>query len=346
MRRAYLAIGLPLALAACSAVLDFHELEGKPAAACAAADPHDADPHNCGSCGHDCLGGDCAAGRCQPVILARGLAGAAQVRADGDALFVATAGQLVRVPKSGAASAVIAVDEGLLNLAIFGGAVYVVGTAGAGRVSVDGGVLDRLDEDGLGDIAADADYAYRCTYAGAVKGKSVVSRRRHTDGARLDLAGQLTACETVQIGGGHVFYGESGPDDVGVWSVPSGGGVPVQLAPRAARRIAVDDAYAYFVQYHDSAVRRVPLGGGPDAVVASTSPVEVGPGDIVVDDAFVYWAVAKPAAEGGAVYRAPKTGGVAESIAGPIDSPRGVAVDSAAIYWTEDGAGTVTKLAR
>ena len=30
------------------------------------------DPHNCGVCGHDCLGGACNAGMCQPVMLASG----------------------------------------------------------------------------------------------------------------------------------------------------------------------------------------------------------------------------------------------------------------------------------
>jgi len=357
MRRPALGVAAAALLSACSFVLDFDELEaerapsspGGDAAICEPTGPHDADPKNCGACGHDCLGGACVGGRCQPVTLVSGLDGVAQLREGGDALFVTVPGanELARVPKAGGRFDVIAVEKNLFNLSVVGRWVYFASDVGAGRVSVDGSPVERLDDEGLGDITADDEFAYRCTYAGAVKRQGLLFRRRHSDGLRQTLAGELTACETVQLAGGAVVYGENGLQDVkGVWTVPRGGGIPVQLVSRPARRIAVDDAYAYFVQYYDGEVRRVPLTGGPDALVASTAPLQTGPGDIAVDDRYVYWVVAKPAAEGGSVRRAPKAGGPAESLVGEIDVPRGIVVDAAAVYWTEERAGTVRKLAK
>lgn len=59
------------------------------------------DPKHCGRCGHDCLGGGCKLGSCQPVRLASGLTEPAWIAVDGTHVYVATSGQISRVPKTG-----------------------------------------------------------------------------------------------------------------------------------------------------------------------------------------------------------------------------------------------------
>ncbi len=356
MARFAIAIVLCVALTSCWLGLDFEKLErGSPSrppappTECVADAPHDDDPRHCGACGHDCLGGACVGGRCQPVLLAQGLPGIAQIRELGDTLFatVPSGGKVVRVSKSGGAYDVLALDENAFNLAIADGRVYYTSAAGAARVSVNGGPIERLDGDGIGGIAADPTYSYRCVYGGGLAGKSRVERRRHDDGSLLVYASGFTGCETVELAGDAVLYGENGLAGAqGVWKAPREGGTPIELADRAARRIAADASDAYFIQYYDGDVRRVPLAGGPDVVVASTSPTQIGAGEIALDETYVYWVVAKPADEGGAVYRARKSGGSAEAFAGKVDSPLGITVDERAIYWTQDRAGVVMKLAK
>ena len=67
-----------------------------------------------------------------------------------------------------------------------------------------------------------------------------------------------------------------------------------------------------------------------------------GTGRVAVDATYAYWTEAYSYT----VRRAPKHGGVAETLAKVSGNPQGIAVDDAAVYWVDPGAQAVMKLAK
>ena len=72
--------------------------------------------------------------------------------------------------------------------------------------------------------------------------------------------------------------------------------------------------------------------------------------DLALDDAYVYFASHKGAADGAEISRVPKEGGAVEVLASGQSRPAGIAVDPSAVYWsclgTEDkkfSDGTLSK---
>lgn len=104
----------------------------------------------------------------------------------------------------------------------------------------------------------------------------------------------------------------------GVWRVPKCGGAIESLAPggRSPRSLRADNQNAYWVDYLDGTVNRVPLEGGP--VVRIASDAQTIPQSLVVDDQNVYWtslAVLGPDKPGlTSVFAQPKAGGPTQTL--------------------------------
>lgn len=320
-----------------------------PAPRCAADASFTADPANCGSCGHDCLGGGCAGGVCQPVTIANGLRGLGNIVVDGDDVFFATdeAKRTGKVSKEGGAVVDLAANINTFVLAVndtdlfFGGA----GT-NLRRTPRGGGAIDILADVDLGEVVTVPEAQFYCDYANARVGGGAFYRRA-LDGKVTKLLDGLSGCETIAVQGDWVYFGESKNNDGAqpkIRRAPRAGGTPMVLHEGSARRIAVDDTHVYYVNYYASDVRRIPLAGGDDELVAD-GRAEVRAGNVRVDGDFVYWTIEGSSGDGGGIYRVAKTGGTITTIASG-DDPVGLALDDRALYWAEKGSGEIVKLAR
>ena len=101
--------------------------------------------------------------------------------------------------------------------------------------------------------------------------------------------------------------------------------------------IAVDESHVYWTEFASSGpINRVPLNGGPVTLVnAGTGAGGTG---IAVDSASVYWA-STSGGGGGAISRAPKSGGALTFLAS-ANQPYDLAVDSSYVFWAEANGGS------
>jgi hypothetical protein len=102
---------------------------------------------------------------------------------------------------------------------------------------------------------------------------------------------------TIATDGKSVFYGQEEPTEAVVGSVPIDGGPPTILYTRPCEagdggavgtcvaRVATDGAFVYFTS-GDGFVRKVPVGGGAEVVIAAQ---QAHPFAVAVDDSCVYW---------------------------------------------------------
>jgi len=140
-----------------------------------------------------------------------------------------------------------------------------------------------------------------------------------------------------------------------LWGAPvAGGGASLLVAsqPFDMSHFAIDATSAYYTNWGDGTVAKVPLGGGSPTVLVEGQDT---PSVITVDATSVYWGNS----DTGAVMKAPIGGGTATLLAtGPVGI-RSITVDASSVYWTSTpigaestvskvplGGGSVTVLAR
>jgi hypothetical protein len=153
----------------------------------------------------------------------------------------------------------------------------------------------------------------------------------------------------VDQSGTNVYWTIGGMNG-GVFAKPFAGGNPAQLSyPNNVeddpRGLAVDQNYAYWVDFGSDAVGSVPLIGGSTNYLLT--PIAAGnmavnePLAITVDPAnpsTIYWVDSKS----GTVNQMPYGGGAVTQLASLRSSPWAIAVDSTSVYWIDYGmaAGT------
>lgn len=107
--------------------------------------------------------------------------------------------------------------------------------------------------------------------------------------------------------------------------------------------LTVDQDSVYWTEpglRQDIYVKKVSLSGGTVITLYSGTPhyYGIGPGDIVADEASVYWAT-NPGGGGGDLYKISKTGGTRTALAS-ANQPQDVAIDDLYLYWAENNCGT------
>jgi len=141
----------------------------------------------------------------------------------------------------------------------------------------------------------------------------------------------------------NVYYGE-----VAVMKVPLGGGTPTTLAAATAQAtiegIAVDANNVYWTEAGGSGggtVMKTTIATGGTVSTLAVLNSSVLPFDIVVVGGSVYWGEGNGGTTVGSVVRVSSTGGTPTTLASGLAGPQRLAVDSANVYWTDYGDGSV-----
>lgn len=100
-----------------------------------------------------------------------------------------------------------------------------------------------------------------------------------------------------------------------------------------ASGLASDGVHLFWLDHNACAIRRVPVGGGPEQTLWQNDPKDLGvcvggTTEIALDDKYVYWG-------GNSVQRLAKTGGARELIADgdAVRVVRDIEVDDTHVYW-------------
>lgn len=169
----------------------------------------------------------------------------------------------------------------------------------------------------------------------------------------------LGMCEPLQIGGpsGAEAIGVAVVGDHVVWSTgygqtlriadPIGGPMDEEFVSLSnnnfATRIAADDTHVYVLDYGGATVKRVSVPEGAVDLVTTVADGQAEFGGIVVGEDHVYFAMRTS----GGIWRAAKDLSQVdepEAVA-PALSPSDVAVDATHVYWSDNDAGEIRRLA-
>jgi hypothetical protein len=318
--------------------------------------------NNCGACGHGCLGGACSAGACQPVVLAT-LAGGCGLAIGLDATRVywsysnncaLSAGVIMSVPLSGGSPTTLFTGPGFLDLFVSEGDIYITNSLSQGSVygcpvagcgSSPPYVLGT-NEQGPGGIAVNSVDAYWADYGVGIK-----LNNRGGGGGSAEVVSDPQASGPIALDSNNVYwasYNSSTMNSGAISSTPlfqqPGSGTVHTLASAlpGPNGLVVDSSFVYFTTYVPATIKKVPLAGGSATTLAnlgatsSTSVVA-----LAVDGANVYWALNSTTLQACPL---PSCAGGPVTIAANRNGMAGIATDSSAIYWIENGA--VVKVAK
>ncbi|HEY0706686.1 MAG TPA: DUF5050 domain-containing protein [Polyangia bacterium] len=258
-----------------------------------------------------------------------------------------SAGSVMRAPKDGSqgpsaigrnqAPATVALDD-----------THIYWTT---RINSDGRVLRRLksgtttetvitDQDDPIGIALDADFVY---WTDADRG-GVYKRLKNDNKAPItELAtGQMRPWMIV-LSNDSVYW--TNRDGRAVMRVSKGGGTPQMLAASLndVFGIAIDDTAVFFRdadQNGQGRVMKLTLNGMQLQQLASTTGE--GARFLALDETNVYWTNGRN--RDGAIMTALKDGTGTMALVTSLPSPRGIAVDSTDVFWSNYGGATIMKI--
>jgi hypothetical protein len=341
------------------------------------------DPANCGRCGHDCLGGACSKGACQPVTLYTGDA-PVSIIVEGATLFLVVqsstpySGYVFRCMTAGCAASKQVLAQNL-NFPWFGakqGSQIYWANFGGSDASVDPGSVMGCSETGCPDgatlyspagggvdggenmsgLAVDGTYLYWVNVS-TVGSKTVFGGLYQC--VPGECAGTLTELGrttgfpfVVVVDGSHVYWIDSGPNEVLRCSLPSCGGNPqifakiVGAAPGepinfSGLALYGDNVY-WTAGVADGGVFTCPKSGcsGGATTVASG---QNDPAFVAVDDSGVYWANSA----GGSIMHCALSGCAKPTVLASAEAPYAIALDAVSVYFTDSsGFGAVLRVAK
>jgi hypothetical protein len=127
--------------------------------------------------------------------------------------------------------------------------------------------------------------------------------------------------------GGAVYYTDYVPDGGHVWKQQLSGGDPVALASDPSPRgLVVDDQYVFWTSTSANAIYRVPIGGGKSEPLALNQDAHM----LAADADHLYWSSEKD----NVVRKIAKIGGAGATDLSNYSTPREVAVDETAVYFS------------
>jgi hypothetical protein len=280
------------------------------------------------------------------TVLARGLAGSAALAIDRrNAYWIdETGGTLERVPKQGGITMLVFSGSGGsfgsgASVAVDDTDVYWTSTMPGGAAKTN--LLRRQDKNGgqPTTVTQSAGNAFSCVvldseYMYWVQGNAVF-RASKKGGAPAAVGGGLAGANCVAVDEKSAYVSLAGSDakqhgDGMIVAVPKNGGPAKVLVKdvHAPADVQVDATDAYWID-GDKVMKAPKAGGAATQLAQAPGPI----GDIVLDDASVYFTV--PGTKGdGSIGRIAKSGGAPTILASSQPAPTGIVVDDHSVYWT------------
>ena len=125
-----------------------------------------------------------------------------------------------------------------------------------------------------------------------------------------------------------------------VLEVALGSGEVSVLAEGSPQALAVDARYVYFAE-RESAIRRLPIGGGPTTTLASEGGWL---GGFAIDASHAYWTAHEGGEVSGTVMSVPLDGGEVTTLATGHGTSSGLAVDDEYLYFTDSDGGNLWRM--
>lgn len=281
------------------------------------------DPKNCGRCGHDCGASVCTASKCQPAELGN-VADAPlnHIIASGDFVFVATritlttqAGGIWRVPKKGGTPVKFADARYAQGMVVLADKLYFV---------VNDYVHNGVDQFGG---------LWSCPLAA-------------TPPCTPTLVKAAESPSGITIDNGKIYYGDSDGANGLMEYVPPAAPTIYRLGFGSFQNYYVDGPKAFYsVSFFNSPQRATLFEIYPDAGdVTELYRFEVSTADdgrlVGTKDALFFSAYQYNGAATGVMRRVPRAGGTPCNYGGTTNKrPYGIHIDSARIYWANQGEG-------
>ncbi|HEX8796294.1 MAG TPA: hypothetical protein VF765_35330 [Polyangiaceae bacterium] len=282
-------------------------------------------------------------------VLAKGLAGSAALAVDKrNAYWIDEAGgTLERVPKQGGVTMLLFSGSGTAfapgaSVAVDDTDVYWTSAMQVGTAKTN--LLRRQDKNGgqPTTVAQSAAAPFSCVvldseYMYWVQGNAVF-RASKKGGAPGAVGGGLTGADCVAVDEKNAYVSLAGTDakqhaDGSIVAVPKKGGPAKALVKdlHAPADVQVDGTDMYWID-GDKVMKAPKAGGSATQLAQAPGPI----GDIVLDDANVYFSV--PGTSGdGSIGRVARAGGAPVILASGQPAPAGIVIDDRAVYWTCNG---------
>jgi hypothetical protein len=207
------------------------------------------------------------------------------------------------------------------------GYVWTIPRAGGDARQLDGW---RSQGSTIG-FAVDGDTIYWGHSAGS---GGALNRTNGVDGTTVALVPNVSSPVGLATSGDSAFYVTVG----GVFSVPAGGGAPVNLVDQRVADggwLAVSRPSRTLVaSLAGSGVTAIDLAGG-----RSTTLTDAAAKDVTTDGDFAFWIDAA----GGRIAKAPIAGGTPTTVASGLTNPVALAVDDRYVYWVDQGTRQVMR---
>jgi hypothetical protein len=172
---------------------------------------------------------------------------------------------------------------------------------------------------------------------------SVYQAPLSTVSSPVTLASDQAAPAGITVDANHVYWANGGyvmTGGGGVSSVPIDGGTSTTIASDKGGPlgVVVDAKNVYWYDF-TGGVQSAPLDGGEATTLATpAAPSQIE--GIAIDATYVYFS-----SNDGTLRKAPLDGsGALTLLASGLRSPQAVAVDGTSVYWTDNQAGTVSRL--
>lgn len=313
---------------------------------------------NCGACGHDCLGGDCVASVCQAVPVAAIQSQPKSLAVEGPTLFWIASSEIHRAPTSLDAGTWTRVGKtgvtGLFDLTPASPTIHAIASSGSvyavtvaedepatGNAPATAQFVNTLSN--TSSFAYDSGHQYLYTSSGACKGNSGVCILAFDDPtmpANKRFADNLASGGTLTVDGSRVFYSSGTTVGTFVYTDAQGTSTALATTSEASTSIAADGTGVYVTSPTLGSILAIPRAGVPDGgaptPIASgqKSPIALatGAGLVAWGAADGLWACDPKACKAQNVWK--------------DATVSSIAIDGAAIYWTDSSRAGVYKIAR